>query len=66
MLLAQDVCNSLRKQLGRPKTPDKQKPDLTENGLQAMAVAGDRLQVASASAHQCCKVDASNWFTLRA
>ncbi|MCJ1422967.1 hypothetical protein MMC29_000848 [Sticta canariensis] len=32
--VVQEVCNALRKQMGRPKTPDKQKPDLTENGLQ--------------------------------
>lgn len=41
----QAVCNALRKQLGRPQTPDKSKPDLTETGLQAMEVAGDRLRV---------------------
>ncbi|KAK9809809.1 hypothetical protein WJX73_008671 [Symbiochloris irregularis] len=40
----QGVCNALRKQLGRPQTPDKSKPDLTETGLQAMEVAGDRLR----------------------
>lgn len=48
----QAVCNALRKQLGRPQTPDKSKPDLTETGLQAMEVAGDRLRV-SATVLQC-------------
>lgn len=44
-LPVQDKINTVRRQLGQPRTPDRAKPDLTDAGLEALHVCLERLQV---------------------